>query len=262
MRSGAPRVAPENARRNTSTAGVSGRAEPAAGARGRLRRKALSASRAILGPDSPADFARARGQPVGELDPNQVARGQPWSLADGEPLDQLAEQGLVPDQEQMPVDAPDFGQGREHFVGRTLRGQRPHHLGRQVGGREPEHDAGGVARAHERARERVAGAPAQAQEMAPEAFEVALAAGREPTGRVPAFGRGQGIAMTQEIEHERHEPSVDPCRSLSRRDALADAAQDHIPPLLAGAASGGAAISTVIMNPFVPLNSNASGPRR
>jgi len=75
--------------------------------------------------------------------------------------------------------------------------------------------------------------------------------------------------MTQKIEDERHGRTLlRPCRPLSRPPAVegvtpGDAVEPYIPDLLvAAAATSLDEMSTVIMNPFVPLNSNAFDPSR
>ena len=97
--------------------------------------------------------------------------------------------------------------------------------------------------------------------MRGQALEIGAAPGREAARLIPALEGGERDAVTEQIEDERH------ARTMSARAArcqgLASAA-GYIPDLapLAAAATSFELMSTVIMNPFVPLNSNAFGPSR
>lgn len=101
--------------------------------------------------------------------------------------------------------------------------------------------------------------------MARETLEQGDAARRESAGRVVSAFGGERVTVADEIEHERHERSVRPCRRVSSGATIQSEfvacrdprARVRYMPDLAGAAAAKSfeLRSTVIMNPFVPLNS-------
>src|SRR5436309_14246904 len=110
----------------------------------------------------------------------------------------------MPHEEHVPGDDAKLLEA-PHHVSRVLIG--PEVLESLYSRREPGLTGGAqrrVARALERAREDAGGAPALAAESGPEAADVLLATSRQGPLVVAGGVGGLGLAVAQEIKHERH----------------------------------------------------------
>src|SRR6516164_5181616 len=148
------------------------------------------------------DAARSGRRRLPALDPHQRA-GRERGLGRGEQQRQLAEQGLVSHQSDVPAVEPEALQCAEQLDRRAFGRQLVEGLDRRRGRELPAQCLGRLLRAIERAREQAGGDRAIARQARAQPLERGAAGGGERAGAIARDLAGSGLAVTDEIENQR-----------------------------------------------------------